>query len=212
MTTEGINRSPLWTVDGKRLAFSSSKPGPTNLYWKPLAGGEMERLTESENPHGPQSFLPDGSVLSFYEIHTETGRDIWMLPMTGERKPSLFLKTAALEGGAVFSPDGHWIAYVSNDSGRFEIYLKPYPGPGERIQISKEGGAEPMWGKESWELFYRNVAKVMVVKITPGTPIGIGQPQLLFEKKFERSPGSRANFDVTPNGQRLLMVQLVEGK
>ena len=206
-TSDGNTRFPLWTPDGKRVVFGSVS-GPGNVFWKAADGsGAPERLAASEHPLGPQSWSPDGKILSFYEIHPQTGRDIWMLPMQGERKPWVFLRTPALEGGAVFSPDGHWLAYISDESGSRQVYVQPFPGPGERRQVSVGGGVEPMWAHTGRELFFRDGDKRMSVEIVTEPALSVGLPKVLFEAPFQNSPGTRANYDVAPDDRRLLMVR-----
>ncbi len=130
-----------------------------------------------------------------------------MLPLEGEGKPEPFLRTPISETGAVFSPDGHWLAYRANESGRNEIYVQPFPGPGGKWQISTEGGEEAVWARSGKELFYRSGDKMMTVEITTEptfrheTP-----PQLLFEEEYG-SYGPRAFYDVTSDGQRFLMIK-----
>ena len=201
---------PRWMPDGKRLAFGSRRAGgPANLFWKPADGsGPAEQLTESERVHLPSSWSPDGQVLAFEESHPTTGMDIWVLPLQGERKPRPFLQTQFGERAPVFSPDGHWLAYMSNESGRNEVYVQPYPGPGGKWQISTEGGNEPLWAKNGRELFYRNGNKMMAVEVTTQPTFRAGTPTLLFEGQYHNDFNwSPPNYDVTPDGQRFLMIQ-----
>ena len=139
---------PIWTPDGERITFQSVRLGPRNLFWKPANGaGDAERLLESELPNTAQSWSPDGKLLAFSEVHPNSNGDIWILPLEGEGKPELFLRTPFSETAPVFSPDGHWLAYRSNESGRYEIYVQPFPGPGGKWQISTEGGGEAAWAR-----------------------------------------------------------------
>ena len=201
---------PLWTPDGKRVAFCSTKAGgPTNLFWEPADGsGPVEQLTESDRYHYPSSWSPDGQVLAFTEIHPTTGMDIWVLPLQGERKPRPFLQTQFNEAWAVFSPDGDWLAYTSDESGRNEVYVQPYPGHGGKWQISTEGGAEPVWARNGRELFYREGNKMMAVEITTQPTFRAGTPTLLFEGQYwHQERMLRADYDTTPDGQRFLMIK-----
>ena len=201
LTFEGNDVDPLWTPDGERVAFSSDRAGgPTNLFWKPADGsGPVEQLTESERyQRYPSSCSPDGQVLAFSEFHPSTDWDIWVLPLQGERKPRPFLQTQFRKGEAVFSPDGHWLAYISDESGRNEVYVRPYPGPGGKRQISTEGGDEPVWAKNRRELFYRNGDKMMAVDIVTEPQFSAAKPRLLFEGRY-------GSYDIAPDGQRFLM-------
>jgi serine/threonine-protein kinase len=198
---------PLWTPDGKRITFQSTRFGLRNLFWKLADGsGAAEQLLASELPHSPMSWSPDGNLLAFVEVHPSTNGDVWMLPLEGEGTPEPFLRTPFSETGPVFSPDGHWLAYRSNESGRYEIYVQPYPSTGAKWQISTEGGEEAVWASSGGELFYRSGDKMMAIDITTEPTFTHGIPQLLFEEQFVRY-GPRALYDVAPDGQRFLMIK-----
>ncbi len=202
-----VNLNASWTPDGKRIAFQSSKEGPPNIYWQQADGsGGLERLTTSEYAHVPMSWSPDGQLLAFIEVNPSTQRDIWILRMS-DRKAQPFLKTRFDESVPRFSPDGRWLAYVSNESGRYEIYVQPYPGPGGKWQISTEGGAEPAWNANGRELFYRSGGKMMAVDIATQPAFAAGKPRVLFEGRYELSPATSPNYDVSPDGQRFLMLR-----
>ena len=211
LTFEG-GTLPLWTPEGKRITFQSTRFGTRNLFWKAADGtGAAEPLLASDIPRTPHSWSPDGKLLAFTEVNPSTNVDIWMLPLEGERKPEVFLRTPFSETGAVFSPDGHWLAYRSNESGRQEIYVQPYPPTGGRWQISTEGGEEAVWASSGRELFYRNGGTMMMaVDITTEPTFTHGTPQLLFEGQFARY-GPRAAYDVTSDGQRFVMIKPAEG-
>jgi eukaryotic-like serine/threonine-protein kinase len=208
LTFEGnTNTGPSWTPDGKRIAFGSSKEGPFNIFWQLADGsGGLERLTTSEFTHAPMSWSPDGQLLAFIEVNPTTQRDIWVLRM-GDRKAQPFLRTRFDETSARFSPDGHWLAYVSSESGRFEIYVQPYPGPGGKWQISTEGGMDPVWNPNGRELFYRSRDKMMAVDIATQPGFVAGTPRMLFEERYEPAPVPIPNYDVSPDGQRFLMLK-----
>ncbi|MGB2888252.1 MAG: protein kinase [Candidatus Acidiferrales bacterium] len=207
-TFEGnVNNRPVWTPDGKRIAFDSNKEGPQNLFWQPADGsGGLERLTTSEYVHVPMSWSPDGQLLAFFEINPTTGFDIWVLRM-GDRKAQPFLRTPFNESAPRFSPDGRWLAYVSNESSHNEIYVRPYPGPGGKWQISTEGGTEPAWNPNGRELFYRSSDKMMAVDIATQPSFAAGTPRMLFEGRYEPTPFPIDNYDVSHDGQRFLMLK-----
>jgi serine/threonine protein kinase/Tol biopolymer transport system component len=214
-----VNNNPSWTPDGKRIAFESSKEGPLNIFWQFADGtGGLERLTTSEYNQVPHSWSPDGQLLAFIEITPATGYDIWMLrvgdassPGSGQvRKAQPFLRTRFDEAVPRFSPDGRWLAYVSNESGHNEIYVQPYPGPGGKWQISTEGGREPVWNRNGRELFYRSGDKMMAVEITAQPSFIVGKPRMLFEGRYRPTPATSPNYDVSPDGQRFLMLKPVE--
>jgi Tol biopolymer transport system component len=154
---------------------------------------------------------PDGQTLAFSKSGPSTGSDIWVLSLKGERKAQPFLQTPANESGALFSPDGYWLAYQSDESDRWEICVRPFPGPGGKVQISTEGGVEPVWARNGRELFYRNGDKMMAVGVETKPTFTAAKPKLLFERHYEPSPQSfLANYDVSPDGQRFLMVKASE--
>ena len=208
LTVEGTNQSPVWTPDGTRVTFNSIRDGPRDLYWKPADGsGQAEPLLKSENALVPASRSPDGELLAFYD--TSGARDIWVLPREGDASP--FVATAFDERSSMFSPDGRWLAYVSDESGRDEVYVQPYPGPGGKWPISTEGGTEPRWSADGRELFYRLGDKMMVVEVQSEPAFTSGRPQLVFEGPYLLGT-SVANYDISPDGQRFLMIKVEEGQ
>jgi Tol biopolymer transport system component len=202
-----FNTNPVWTPDGKRIVFNSNKEGPVNLFWQLADGsGGLERLTTSEYLHFPMSLSPNGQVLAYVEVNPSTGYDIWTLGL-GDHKAQPFLRTPFNESVPQFSPDGKRLAYTSNETGRWEIYVQPYPSSGGKWQISTEGGAEPVWNRNGRELFYRNGDKMMAVDITTQPSFTAGKPRVLFEGHYVPPPGTTPNYDVTPDGQRFLMIK-----
>ncbi|MEE8350438.1 MAG: hypothetical protein V3R94_12760, partial [Acidobacteriota bacterium] len=198
---------PLWTPDGKRITFQSTRIGTQDLFWKPADGtGAAEQLLETALSKTPHSWSPDGKFLAYTEQNPTSSGDIWLLPFERERKPEPFLRTPSAETGAVFSPDGLWVAYRSNESGRQEIYVQPFPTTGAKWQISTDGGEEAIWARSGQEIFYRNGDKMMAVDITTEPVFTQGKPKLLFEGDYPAF-GPRAEYDVTPDGQRFLMIK-----
>src|SRR5262249_5687771 len=135
-TPDSSSQVPMWAPDGQHIAYRGTRAGFRNVYWITTEGESTEeRLTTGEYVQTPSSWSRDGKWLAFTEAGTpSTGRDIWMLPLAGEAR--VFLRTPANEDNGVFSPDGQWLAYESNESGRFEVYVRPFPGPGGKLQIS----------------------------------------------------------------------------
>jgi len=210
-TFEGdFNSNQVWTPDGKRIAFLSNKEGPSNIFWQLADGsGGLERLSTSEYLHAPISWSPDGQVLAFFELNAATQRDIWVLRVS-DHKAQPVLRTPFDEADPMFSPDGRWMAYISNESGRYEVYVQPYPGPGGKYQISTEGGTEPAWNRNGKELFYRSGDKMMAVDIVTQPSFAAGTSRVLFEGRYEVAPFPITNYDVSPDGQRFLMLKPVE--
>src|SRR4030095_16058896 len=158
VTVDGQSGYGIFSPDGKRVVFrSGAAGGEDNLYWKASDGsGVAERLTTSTRSQTPASWSPDGTTLAFVEEGDSTGFfqfDIRVLSIA-DRKTRAVIHTAANEMTPEFSPDGRWLAYVSNESQRNEVYVQPYPGPGERHQISNNGGEQPAWSGNGRELFY----------------------------------------------------------
>jgi Tol biopolymer transport system component len=186
-----------------------------NLYWKSADGsGSAERLTTSEYPQQPYSWSNDGKLLVFQQSSDpETGWDIWVLPIGDDGKPRSaepFLNTTADEINPALSPDGRWLAYVSDVSGRYEIYVTPFPGPGRKELISLNGGWMPAWAPSGKELFYdalpnqANLVRMMVADIGTQPELRAGKPRVLFDGPY------RAEYDVTADGQHFVMVQSPE--
>ena len=198
------------------------------MFWQASDGsGGGERLTTSENSNSPSSFSADGQLLAFIETTAETGRDIWVLrmaapsagspqPSSGQagqgRKAQPFLKTPYEETAPKFSPDGRWLAYSSDESARREVYVQPYPGPGGKWQISTDGGQEPVWNPHGGELFYRIGNKMMAVDVETKSGFSAGKPRMLFEAPYLQTGINSPYYDVSPDGQRFLMLKPVEAQ
>jgi len=212
---------PTWTPDGRSIAFASTRADKTaaNLYWQRADGtGEMERLTESKNNQYPSSWHPSGKFLAFQEINPQTQGDIMILEMEGDLasgwkpgKPKVFLGSPFNDVGPVFSPDGRWLAYFSTESGRFEVYVRPFPGPGGKWQISNAGGYRPMWSPKRQELFYRTQDnKIMVSAYSvSGDAFRADKPQLWSPGQFT-NPRIGQSFHLHPDGQRFAVLKAVE--
>ena len=205
----GLDFSHTWSPDGRQLAYSSFRNSSSDLYLKPTSGaGEPELLLETDNNKGPRDWPPDGRVLLFVELSPTTNWDLWVLPMEGERKPIPYLRTEFAETLGQFSPDGRWVAYVSNESGRGEIYVQPYPADGGKWQVSTDGGTQPRWRADGKELFYLTVDnKVMAAEIQAGETFRAGVPNMLFQAPEVNPflPETIFHYDVADNGRRFLI-------
>jgi eukaryotic-like serine/threonine-protein kinase len=204
-----LNYNPAWTPDGNRILFQSPGDGPgTGSFWQLADGsGGLEQL-----PGGfgnPNSWTPDGRVIagtSTPNSVTGSGFDIMLLRL-GNPESERFLQSPFNEGAPSFSPDGRWLAYASDESGRYEIYVNAYPGPGGKYQISTEGGTEPLWNRNGRELFYRSGDKMMAVDITTQPSFSAGKATVLFQSQYQTNPTMNANYDVSSDGQRFLMLK-----
>ena len=214
ITVDGHSGYSLFAPDGKRVVFrSGAAGGEDNLYWKAADGsGGADRLTTSPRSQTPASWSPDGTTLAYVEEGPSSGFfqfDIWGLSMA-DRKTRPIVQTAANEMSPEFSPDGHWLAYVSNESGRHEVYAQPYPGPGERHLISNNGGEQPAWRADGRELFYvqpdyvNRTRTLLAVRISTAPGFQAGVPHPLFEHADLGIAWGRS-YDVSPDGQRFLM-------
>jgi len=214
LTFEGVDNAPLiWSSDGNSITFQSDRDGPNNIYQKPADGsGPAERLTTSQNTQTPTSWSPDGSVLVFQETFPATGRDILLLPMEGDGKPQLLISSPSNDCCARFSPDGQWLAYVSDETGQPNVYVSPYPEPNIKYLVSgQEGGGAPVWSPDGTELFYQSGAKMMVISVETDPTFNTDRPQELFEGSYRISttnPGFTQYYDISTDGQRFLMIKL----
>jgi Tol biopolymer transport system component len=209
-TPEGSSQAPIWTPDGKRITYRGTRTGFRNLFWKAVDGtSPEERLTTKEDAsQTPGSWSPDG-WLAFTDPDPATGGDISILRAGANAKPQRFLASTFEEASPRFSPDGRWMAYVSDKSGQAEIYVRPFPGPGQESLISTEGGIEPVWAPSGRELFYIDGDKMMAVDIATTPALVAGSPHVLFEGAYEPTLTGPVGFDVSRDGQRFLRVQTV---
>jgi dipeptidyl aminopeptidase/acylaminoacyl peptidase len=200
------DRWPIWSPDGTRVAFSSNRGGQFNLYVKSYAGsGVEELLLENDRDKILTDWSSDDRYVLFEtRADPRTQSDVWALPLSGDRKPIPVLQTPFREMEAVFSPDGRWIAYTSDESGRSEVYVTSFPGPGRKWQVSSSGGTLPRWSGTGAEVFFDGPGEHIMAAavIARGDTFEVGRTQPLFEIRPQR-PGNV--FDVTPDGQRFLV-------
>ena len=200
---------PVWSLDGTRITFASRREDSFDLYWKTVDEvGEAELLLSSEGQLYPGSWSPAGLV--FTEQNPTTGTDLYILP-SGTDQGEAYLVTEYNEHSPRFSPDGRWVAYTSNESGRDEVWVQPYPATGKRWQISADGGTEPVWSGDGRELFYRSGEKaqhMMVVVIKTEPEFTRETPQRLFTGRYNDHgvPGNAA-YDVSFDGTEFVMAR-----
>jgi serine/threonine-protein kinase len=199
---------PLWTPDGNWVTFGSSTGGAWNVFRQRADGsGEPERLLSSENDQIPYAWSSDGSVLVYTEVNLTTRQDIWLLSVSGRQAHPL-LNSVANEGQPAISRDGRWLAYVSDESGRSEVYVTTYPPGRDRTLISVDGGEEPVWSRSSNELYYRNGQRWMAVTTSSRPTFDASRARVLFEGNYLNVPG--LSYDVTGDGRRFVLIRGLE--
>jgi len=198
-------QAPLWTPDGKRLAFRRGIA--SNLFWLSADGsGQEERLTTSEYLQRPDSWSPDGSVLIYAEETPSANWDIFFIELDS-RRMNPFLQTPFAERNGILSPDGRYIAFISDESGRFEVYVRAFPSSEGKWRISTDGGRQPVWARDGREIFYRDGDKMMAVPVETGALFQMGKPAVLFEAPFSDPDYASAQYDVSPDGEHFVMIQ-----
>jgi eukaryotic-like serine/threonine-protein kinase len=204
-STGGDAFGPIWSPDGKRIVYTAS--AGWDIHEKAIDGDGQEKiLFKSDEQKFPTDFSPDGKYLVFGSRGKETGWDLWVLPLTGEAKPYPFAKTPFVELLGAVSPDGHWIAYQSNESGRTEVYVQTFPQPGGKRQVSTAGGTEPHWRPDGKELFYRSPdQKLMSVTVEMSPTFVAGVPRALFQGHFETGV-VRSRYLPTSDGSKFFVV------
>ena len=205
-STEFYSCCPTWNPDGRRVTFGAAIGGSWDLYEIDVAErGEPRPLLVRERDQSPESWSADGRLLSYWQEHLETGTDIWVLPR--DEEPELVLATEANERQATLSPDGRLLAYVTDESGRFDVFVRTYPG-GEVRGVSLDGGEGPRWSRDGRELFYHKGDRLHSVKVTTEPELDVSVPQELFEMPFARAATEffGAYYDVSPDGERFLVV------
>jgi Tol biopolymer transport system component/predicted Ser/Thr protein kinase len=199
---------PIWSPDGKTIVFSSDRGGMVDLYTKAAGGGGQEQLLfRSDEMKLAYDWSRDGRYIAFQSRGKKTNWDIWILPAFGDRKPILFLQTPFNETRPAFSPDGRWLAYQSNESGRPEIYVQNFPGPGGKWQVSTAGGIEPAWRADGKELFFGGLdQKLMAVSIQAGETFEAGVPRALFLASVSPNRNVRSHYLPSADGKRFLLL------
>jgi serine/threonine-protein kinase len=208
-------RFPTWTPDGKHIVFGFRSADGFGLGWIRADGaGETQHLLNGRSLMNPYSFFPDGDRLAYFELDSDTGFDLWTLPLDVSDpdhpkpgKPELFLRTPSNERFPAVSPDGHWIAYQSDESGETEVYVRPFPGPGGKWQISSAGGQLPVWLPNGRELFFENLDdRIMVTDYELKNESFVpGKPRVWSDQRLH-DIGGGLNYDLAPDGKRFAIV------
>ena len=211
--SDGDDESPIWSPDGGRVVYTSGRGEQANLHSRTAGGdGAAERLSESANREWPQSWSSDGRVLVFSSrtVHPSEGPrplDVRLMMLDEDRAVAPLLVSAFNESNPAISPDGAWVAYRSDESGRNEVYVERFPDLGDRVRISTDGGTAPLWSHDGTELYYRAGRTMMAVPIETGDSFTAGPPETLFEGPY--LDDLARNYDLAPDG-RFLMIKPAE--
>ena len=203
-------RRPVWSPDGKQVAFLSNVNGWINTYQKALDGtGPVEALDNSARFNYPADWARDGRFLIEGVQDTTRHNSIWVLPLFGDRKPFPYLQSEFNERQAKLSPDGRWLAYASDETSRYEIYVQSFPTPGQKSLISTNGGTYPAWSRDGKELFFIGAdRKLMATAVQTGATFKGGVPKPLFETRL---PSGFSRFDVSKDGRFLIPTEVDSG-
>jgi len=207
--------NPVWTHDGRRIAFASDRESGhvPNLFWQSSDGSTAaERLTTSPNEQLPGSWHPSGRFLAFEELHRDSMRDVMILPIEGNETsgwkpgtPWTFVQSPEMDWEPRFSPDGRWLAYASGESGKREVYVRPFPGPGPEVQVSVGGGELPTWSATTREIVYGLEGQLMVVPyVVHGSQFEVTTPRAWEGGRYQ-SRGRNRMFDVHPDGRHVVL-------
>ena len=209
LTFTAHNIRPMWSPDGRRIAFESTRDGlARNLFVLPsdASVSEAERIVANERNKGARAWSPDGSVLMYMESGDETRTDLWLYDFA-QKKSGPWLQTPFNEDEPSFSPDGRWVAYVTDQTGQSEVWVRPFPGPGAPVRVSNAGGHDPVWARNGKELFYQEGVKLMSAEVSAMAPaLQLRAPRLLFAGGFiSWQPNAPGTYDVAADG-RFLMI------
>ena len=211
LTFDGDSYYPEWSPDGSRIVFPSTEKGETGLWWKPASGaGTMSRLYDPPQAQWESSWSRDGRLAAIRQNDSITGRDIWLLSFPGAT-PRPLVTTPASEQSPKLSPDGKYVAFVSNATGAAEIYVRSVADAGDAWLVSDGGGTEPLWSPDGSRLYYRSSSAIIEAEITLNPTFGVGRRDSIFVGSHVPNP-THTNYDVHPDGSRFIMVRMGEGE
>ena len=210
LTRDGYSDRPEWSPDGKRIMYTSSRTPRNSLWWQPADGsGQAELLHEPEFDVREGVFTPRGDAVVYRVDTQDRNRDIYLMPLAGERRPVPLLERVDDDKQPRVSPDGIWLAFVSNESGREEVYVRALASGGGRVPVSTGGGGEPLWAPDSRRLFYRVGSRLMVAQIVTTPALAVVGRDTVFTGSYTTDPW-HPNYDVGLDGKSFIMVQPVE--
>ena len=200
----GVDELPIWSPDGKRIAYASN--GRQEAFVVPVDGSAQEQsLMKNDGHFHLQSWSPDGKLIAYEKLGSPGQYEIWMLPMEGDRKPYPYLATQFRVTQPAFSIDGKWLAYTSNESGRSEVYVQRFPGPGEKVQVSTDGGSNPVWSRDGKQLVYENTGTLWATEVMVN-PFRVGKSRVLYQGDIWNDSAG-PNYTLAPGGKRIVVVE-----
>ncbi len=214
-TNDGISHWPIWSPDGRRIGYRSGPMGQFKLFQMPAdRSGPPQRIATPSTSASTGSYDPAGGAMAYTDTTLNQPAKVMVTTLDGATQPQPLDDTSFIQGSPKFSPNGRWLAYCTNESGRPEVYVKGFP-TGAKVQISNDGGNDPVWRRDGRELFYRHGDRMMAVPVSAGDSFDAGRPQELWRGPYSHgmssscgAPGlSSSNYDVSPDGQRFLMIQ-----
>jgi Tol biopolymer transport system component len=209
LTTEGLsNERPEWSPDGRRVLFRSDRDSRTSIWWRPAdLSAEATRLLSGSRLDVFEAVVSPDARYLVYQLDT-AGADLYYRALTGDTSAQpIAINQAAIETMARLSPDGRWVAFSTNESGRDEVVVQPFPGPGGRIQVSTNGGTEPVWGRDGRRLFYRGERQLMAATIRPGPPFTVTSRDTVLADTYVYASNPHANYDVMPDGEHFIFLE-----
>jgi serine/threonine-protein kinase len=205
-----INDRPEWSPNGSRVLFRTSRDSRSSIWWQPVDMSQPARpiLPGVQGHYFEAVMTPDGRGL-VYQVDT-TGADLEYRDLRDVATPRAIAAMGGAETMARVSPDGRWVVFVTNESGSRQVVVRPLSGDGDRVQISTDGGVEPVWGRDGRRLFYRAGGKFIVAELTASPALAVASRRVLFSDRFVRAVAPHANFDVSPDGRHFLVLEGVE--
>ncbi|MBZ5559378.1 MAG: serine/threonine-protein kinase [Acidobacteriia bacterium] len=216
ITTDGVSHWPVWSPDGKQIGYRSGQMGRFRLWQVPAdRSGPAKQVPATGFSQNAESYSPDGHAIAYTVMDPGVPSRIAVVPLGGGQTPQPLENSKYAQGSPKFSPDGRWLAYCSNESGRAQVYVQAFPGPGAKVQVSNDGGTDPVWRRAGGELFFRNGDSMLAVAVSTASGFSAGRPQEIWKGHYSHgmssscgAPGlTSSNYDVTADGNRFLMIK-----
>ena len=216
ITTDGVSHWPVWSPDGTKLSYRSGPMSQFRLWQIPADRSRPPTPVRAAGvSQSAESWSPDGRAIAYTAAAPGVPARVMVAYVEGGREAQEFAGGKAAQGSSKFSPDGRWLAYCSDESGKPQVYVQAFPGPGAKVQISSDGGTDPVWRRNGGELYYRNGDSMMAVSVSTAQAFNAGRPQELWKGHYSHgmssscgAPGATSsNYDVTSDGKRFLMVK-----